>query len=249
MRKIILKRFFNSQGFSIKPHQSWYKRTLISLACLAVAVWTWFYINVDQATFVASSLYQDRDKIALQRSNYESQETIDTLQKSIIMLNSEARLHEQTMEHLQEAITKQQDDMYTLRSELSFYQGVMTSISKSRGLAVQGLYIEKTTYPRRYDFKLLLTHIAKNDKLVAGKLSILLEGVQSEIIKTIDIQELSVPDSLPLTFEFSNFERITGSIFLPEDFVPHRVIVQLHSKEGSFNTVKRVFDWLKVIVH
>lgn len=245
----LLKRFFSNRQFSIKPYQPVYEMVLIILAFLAIPACSWFYINKDQETFFASSLYQDQDKITLQRSHHQLQEKATTLQKRITMLSSETNLQKQTMEHLQEVITKQQDDLYTLRSELSFYQGVMTSVSESRGLAVQGLYIEKTSYPRRYDFKLLLTHITKNDKLATGKLSILLEGLQSGIIKTIDINELPVSDGLPLTFEFSNFERITGSILIPEDFTPHRVIVQLYLKEDTAITTKQIFDWLKVIVH
>ena len=246
-----LKGFFRNREFAIKPRQPVYKKILSFLFLLVVAIGIWFYIDEQQTIFFASSLQQNSDKkaLSLQHSNNELQEKITALQKHISMLSSGAKLQEQTMEHLQEIITKQQDDIYTLRSELSFYQGVMTSVSKSRGLAVQGLYIEETTYPRRYNFKLLLTHIVKNDKLATGKLSILLEGLQSDVIKTIDVQDLSVSDSLPLTFEFRNFERITGSILLPEGFTPHRVIVKLYLKGGTSVTTKRIFDWLKAIVH
>ena len=87
--------------------------------------------------------------------------------------------------------------------------------------------------------------------MVAGKLSILLEGVQGDnTAKTIDIRELTLSESLSLNFKFGNFERIEGSIMLPENFIVHRVIVRAH-QDGKLKTteIERVFDWLQAMSH
>ena len=114
----------------------------------------------------------------------------------------------------------------------------------------QGLHIEETSQPRSYYFKLILTHVSKSDKMAAGRLSILLEGVQDDTPRTIDIREITLSDSLSLVFKFSSFERIEGSIVLPEGFVAHRVIVRAR-QEGKKTTpeMERIFDWTKAMAY
>ena len=71
--------------------------------------------------------------------------------------------------------------------------------------------------------------------MAAGRLSILLEGVQDDIPKTIDIRQLTLSKSLSLVFKFRSFERLEGSIMLPDGFVAHRVIVRAR-QDGKKST-------------
>jgi len=170
--------------------------------------------------------------------------TIVKLEGRIVMLERTAQVERQTIANLQQGTIEQQDETYRLRKELEFYQGIVTSTGEFRGLNIQGLRIEETSQPRSYYFKLILTHVSKSDKVITGKLSILLEGVQEDIARTIDIRELTLSESLSLGFKFGSFERIEGSIVLPEGFVAHRVIVRARP-DGKKRTspIERVFDW------
>jgi len=174
--------------------------------------------------------------------------TIIKLEDRIIMLERTAQVERQTVVMLQGEMIKQQDEVFKLRKELEFYQGIMSSAGESMGLNIQGLRIEETSQPRSYYFKLILTHVSKSDKMAAGKLSILLEGVQDDAPRTIDIRELTLTKSLSLVFKFSSFERIEGSIMLPDGFVAHRVIVRAR-QEGRKTTpeMERIFDWTKAM--
>jgi hypothetical protein len=51
-----------------------------------------------------------------------------------------------------------------------------------------------------------------------------------------------------LAFKFRSFERIEGSIMLPEGFVAHRVIVRAR-QEGKKTTPEkeRIFDWTEAM--
>jgi hypothetical protein len=124
----------------------------------------------------------------------------------------------------------------------------MSSAGEFKGLNIQGLRIKKTSQPRSYYFSLILTHVSKSDKIAAGKLSILLEGIQDDTPRAIDIRELTLSKSLPLAFKFSSFERIEGSITLPDGFVVHRMIVRAR-QEGKKTTpeMERIFDWTKAM--
>jgi len=166
------------------------------------------------------------------------------------MLERTVQVERQTIVNLQKDMIEQQDVIYKLSKELEFYQGIMTSTGESRGLKILGLRIEEKSQPRSYYFKLILTHVSKSDKVITGKLSLLLEGIQGDVARTIDIRELTLSESLSLSFKFGSFERIEGRIVLPEGFVVHRVIVRARP-EGKRRTlaIERIFDWSEAMIH
>ena len=234
----------------IKHHNPLHIIAVIVVSCTVIAATVWVYLDESQWSYIKSSLSEARKSKYLWQENQTMKSTIVKLEERIVMLERTAQVERQTITNLQQGMVKQQDEIYKLRNELDFYQGIMTSAGESKGLNIQGLHIEETSQPRSYYFKLILTHVSKSDKVAAGKLSILLEGVQGGTARTIDIRELTLSESLSLNFKFGSFERIEGSIMLPENFIVHRVIVRAR-QDGKRKTpeIERVFDWPQAMSH
>jgi uncharacterized coiled-coil protein SlyX len=234
----------------IKHHSPLHIFAVIVASCTVIAVTVWVYLDESQWSYIMSSLSEAKKSKGLWQENQTMKSTIVKLEERIVMLERTAQVERQTITNLQQSMVKQQDEIYKLRNELDFYQGIMTSAGESKGLNIQGLHIEETSQPRSYYFKLILTHVSKSDKVAAGKLSILLEGVQRGTARTIDIRELTLSESLSLNFKFGSFERIEGSIMLPENFIVHRVIVRAR-QDGKRKTpeIERVFDWSQAMSH
>ena len=239
-----------SRKLVIKHHSPLHIFAVIVISCVVIIITTWVVLDESQWSYVKSSLTEAKKNKELWQENQVMNNTIIKLEDRIIMLERTAQIERQTVVMLQGEMIKQQDDVFKLRKELEFYQGIMSSAGESRGLNIQGLRIEETSQPRSYYFKLILTHVSKSDKMAAGRLSILLEGVQDDIPRTIDIRELTLSKSLSLVFKFSSFERIEGSMLLPDGFVAHRVIVRAR-QEGKKTTpeMERIFDWTKAMEH
>jgi len=239
-----------SRKLVIKPHRPLQIFAVVVLSCVVITVTIWVFLDESQWSYIASSLSEAKKSKGLWQENQTMQNIIVELQERIVMLEKTAQVERQTIENLQKDIIEQQNGIYKLRKELEFYQGIMTSTGESRGLKIQGLRIEKTSQPRSYYFKLILTHVSKSDKVITGNLSILLEGIQGDTARTIDIQELTLTESLSLSFKFGSFERIEGSIMLPEGFVVHRLIVRARP-EGKRRTpaIERIFDWSEAMNH
>ena len=237
-----------SRKLVIKHHNPLHIFAVIVISCAVITITTWVVLDESQWSYIKSSLTEARKNKELWLENQTMSNTIVKLEDRIIMLERTVQLERQTIANLQAGMIKQQDEVYKLRKELEFYQGIMASAGGSRGLNIQALRIEETSQPRNYYFKLILTHVSKSDKMSAGRLSILLEGVQDGTPRTIDIRELTLSKSLSLVFKFSSFERIEGSIMLPEGFVAHRVIVRAR-QEGKKTTseMERIFDWTKAM--
>ena len=239
-----------SRKLVIKHHSPLHIFAVIVISCAVIITTTWVVLDESQRSYIKSSLTEAKKNKELWQENQVMNNTIIKLEDRIIMLERTAQIERQTVVMLQGEMIKQQDDVFKLRKELEFYQGIMSSAGESRGLNIQGLRIEETSQPRSYYFKLILTHVSKSDKMAAGRLSILLEGVQDDILRTIDIRELTLSKSLSLVFKFSSFERIEGSMLLPDGFVAHRVIVRAR-QEGKKTTpeMERIFDWTKAMEH
>jgi len=237
-----------SRKLVIKHHSPLHIFAVIFISCAVIIITTWVVLDESQWSYIKSSLTEAKKNKELWQENQVMSNTIVTLEDRIVMLERTAQVERQTVVMLQGEMIKQQDEVFKLRKELEFYQGIMSSAGESRGLNIQGLRIEETSQPRSYYFKLILTHVSKDAKMATGKLSILLEGVQDDIPRTIDIRELTLSRSLSLVFKFSSFERIEGSIMLPDGFVAHRVIVRAR-QEGRKTTpeMERIFDWTKAI--
>jgi uncharacterized coiled-coil protein SlyX len=237
-----------SRKLVIKHHNPLHIFAVIVISCAVITITTWVLLDESQWSYIKSRLTEANKNKELWQDNQGMNNTIVKLEDRIIMLERTAQLDRQTIENLQGGMIKQQDEVYTLKKELEFYQGIMAAAGEFSGLSIQGLRIEATSQPRSYYFKLILTHVSKSDKIAAGRLSILLEGVQDDTPRTIDILELTLSRSLPLVFKFSSFERIEGSIMLPDGFVAHRVIVRAR-QEGKKMTpeIERIFDWTEAM--
>lgn len=238
----------SSSKLVIKRHRPLRIIATMIVSCVLISIAIWVFLDESQWSYIMSSLSEAKKSQQLWQENMTMRKTIVELEERIVMLERSAQVDRQTTVKLQQGMVAQQDEIYKLKKELEFYQGVMTSAGQSKGLSIQGLQIEETSQPRSYYFKLILTHVSKSDKVTSGKLSIALEGVQGDLAKTIDIQDLTLSESLPLSFKFGSFRRIKGSILLPADFVPHRVIVRAQlDGNKKLPEIKRIFDWSEAI--
>jgi uncharacterized coiled-coil protein SlyX len=206
----------------IKHHNRLHIIAVVVASCTIITATVWAYLDESQWAYIKSSLSEAKKSRDLWQENQSMKNTIVKLEERIVMLKRTAQLERQTITNLQQGMIKQQDEIYKTKNELDFYQGIMTSAGEFSGLNIQGLHIEESSQPRSYYFKLLLTHVSKSDKVVQGTLSMLLEGIQEGAAKTIDIRELTLSESLSLKFKFGSFERVEGSIVLPENFIVHR---------------------------
>ncbi len=239
-----------SRKLVIKYHSPLHIFAVIVASCAVITITTWILLDGSQWPYIKSSLIEAKKNRELWQENKLMSNTIVNLEEHIVMFERTAQIERQTMTNLQGEMIKQQDKIYKLKKELEFYQGIMASAGESRGLSIQGLSIEETSQPRSYYFKLILTHVSKSDKVAVGRVSILLEGVQDDAPRTIDIRDLTLSKSLLLTFKLSSFERIEGSIMLPEGFVAHRVIVRARQKgKETIPEMERIFDWAEAMEH
>jgi Family of unknown function (DUF6776) len=203
----------------------------------------WLLLDANHWNFIKSQLTRSEEAHLLWEVN-KSLETENTqLREQVVMLERANQIDGQVAARLQNEIRSLQDQLYSLKGELEFYQGIMSSTSDSNGLNVQGLHVEPTDQAQLYRFKLVLTNVAKSDRVVEVTMDMSIEGMNEAGSKVLSLDEVIVGNELNREIKFKNFERIEGSLNFPEGFKPLRVVVDLRQKGIKNSAIHKIFEW------
>jgi len=176
------------------------------------------------------------EKLDLVKQNKE-------LKEKILKLEYLANVDNETSIRLQNEIKSLQDQVFNLRRELTFYQGIITASSYSRGLNIQGLHIEATRKKGLFKYKLVLTNIGKSDRVTEVSIDMMIEGIDKSGFRTLKLNEVSSGEAHKGSIKIRNFERVEGNLNLPDEFEPLRVFVDLKQHDGEKSKLHRVFEW------
>lgn len=231
-----------------------YKPSLFNMALLmalpaVLVILLWLYLDRSQWSQIIDNLHAIKENKELLLENQAMQDKIIAMQGDIAMSQRTAKLEKEVVAGMQREVVEHQDSIYRLRNELKFYRGVIDSFGEEEGLTIQGLYITPAVQGQGYYFRLVLSYYPKGDKrLLEGRVSVSIKGMQDGKQRDIGINELATGDELPLRFKFSNFKYISGDILLPDDFVADNVQIQVYSgKKKEKLLMTRIFNWSQVI--
>lgn len=214
---------------------------------LVISTTFWFLLDESHWSYIKSRIALGQESKSLWMENRNLEKENEQLRERVIMLERTTQIDSQAAAELLEEMKKLQDEIYTLKGELEFYQAIMTSTSTTPGLSIQGMQIDRLPVENNYRFKLILTHVAKSDKVAEGTVEITLEGIQDGVAKALNITEVVINPAIDLSFSFKNFKRFESNMMIPEGFTPHRVIVRLQPKDTNLSKIKRVFDWSELL--
>ncbi|MBM2830075.1 MAG: hypothetical protein HW411_865 [Gammaproteobacteria bacterium] len=230
----------------IRQHRPVQLLMAVIIVCLLLSTTIWLFLDESHWSYIKSRYLAGQKSKELWEINRSLVAENKELQERVIMLERMTQIDGQTAAGLQEELKKLQDEIYILKGELEFYQGIMASTRVSQGLSIQGLQIEPLSQYHNYRFKLILTHVTKSDKLAEGIINIDLEGSQDGTAKLLNFKDVAPNEPLDLSFKFKNFKRVEGNMVLPDGFTPHRIIVRLHPKDGNLSKIERIFDWPEI---
>lgn len=227
----------------IRQHRPAQLLMAVIILCLLLSTTLWLLLDESHWNYIKSRYLAGQKSKELWEINRGLAEENKELQERVIMLERMTQIDGQTAAQLHVELKKLQDEIYNLKGELEFYQGIMASTRASKGLSIQGLLIEPLPQYHNYRFKLILIHVSKSDKAAEGIIDISLEGLQDGTAKLLDYKDVALNEALDLSFNFKNFKRLEGNMILPDGFTPHRIIIKLHPKDTKLSEIERIFDW------
>jgi len=213
------------------------------LLTIMLSTTIWFLLDASHWAFIKSRVELGQQTRRLWDKNRNQEQEIKRLNERIVMLERASQIDNQAAADLHEEMKRLQDEIYKLKEELVFYQGIVTTTGSAEGLKIHGMQVEKLSEAYHYHFKLILTHVTKDDIVAEGNMDITLEGIQDGVARELKLTEVLLDPQQDLSFKFRNFKRLEGNMILPVGFTPYRVNVMLQPKGAKLSYVKRVFIW------
>ena len=227
----------------IKQDRPYQIMVAVILLTIMLSTTVWFLLDESHWAFIKSRVALGQETRRLWEENRDLEQENKHLNERIIMLERATQIDNQAAVELHEEMKRLQDEIYNLKEELVFYQGIITTTGSAEGLKIQGMQVEKLPEAAHYHFKLILTHVTKDDIVAEGNIEITLEGMQNSVARELSLTEVLLDPRQDMSFKFRNFKRLEGNMILPEGFTPYRVNVRLQPKDAKLSNVKRVFNW------
>jgi len=227
----------------VEKHEPLVIILVAGLLSALVSVVIWLLLDANHWHAIKNQLIRSEKYRLLwdvnQRLNIDNKQ----LREEIVILERLTDIDIQAAARSQDDLKALQDQIYHINGELEFYEGIMSATTDFKGLNIQGLHIEGTEQENFYNFKLVLTNVAKSDKIIEVTMTMTIEGMSETGPQILSFDEMGADNKYLRQIKFKNFERIEGNLIFPERFKPLRVVVDLRQKKMKKSAAIRVFEW------
>lgn len=186
---------------------------------------------------------QDRD--LLRQEADAARDASNKHRKRVAQLAIGSEVDQRATDAARESMAVMRKEIASLKSEISFYKGLMAPTNEERGLGIRSMDLLATKNPRKFAFKLVLQQLAVEHRLVRGDVRIDVVGRQNGNEATLPLSVLSeqVVSEL-IKFKFKYFQNIQADLLLPEGFEPQRIDVAVKANGAKKVSVEKKFGWL-----
>lgn len=168
------------------------------------------------------------------------------LQEQVQDLQQQQQTNATALAALRTSLASRDDELQKLKQEQAFYAKLIGIDGNRSGVGVHGISLTPVTGTRAWNFVVTVVNTAEHADPSRGKLTLAVEGVRAGKLTTVGWSSLAGPDArdgVPFAFKF--FQQLRGSFMLPRDFVPNRVAITLHPRDGA--PITRKLDWKEAL--
>lgn len=187
-----------------------------------------------------NSLTQQQERL---NSLYAQQEKQT---QRINTLNLELELEKMAAKNSQALIKELENDNFSLKRELSFYERIMAPEKQVDGLVIESLEIEPTGSENHFRYRLVLVQQNKNKRFVRGRFDFQIEGNKDKKPFSISLSKLDHADANSQKFGFKYFQVSEGEMTLPMGFSPEKVTIKVILSKGKrqkSNELNQTVQW------
>jgi len=232
----------------IKSPQPGKKALLISVLTAAAlgAAYASYYYGHSTAGFDYQQLKLSYEKA--QQQLYEADQENTKLREATAVLKKSADIDKKAYSDVDDTLKNLQAEILELKGQVAFYRGIVSPTQNAAGLNITSFKLNKlgAAVDSSYHFKLVLTQVKQNDRMIRGKANITINGLLNGEPKELDVSGLMGKARQDLNLRFKYFQTIEGDVVLPDGFVPSRVLVDLQPVGRGQTAISQTYDWLEV---
>jgi hypothetical protein len=227
----------------VKAHRPWKSKFIwiIVLLILIISGWTLF----DYGRFLAG--YDSRDAgseiNALLQTQKHLEKRIESLREEKAVLERAAQIERKAYNELDTTLKVLQAEILEHKEELAFYRGIVSPKDSSSGLYLQNFFLSQNGDTRSYRYKVVLTQVLKNSRLVTGKVKLQFDGLLDGESKLLDLKDVTLKKKRDLDYRFKYFQNVEGVVEFPEGFSLLRVNVQILPRGSERDMIEKTIEW------
>lgn len=162
-------------------------------------------------------------------------------QQQLATLQMSDRISRQANRELQQTLAEREEEIAGLRADVAFYERLVGATGQRKGLNVHEIQMRRDN-DGSWRYTATLTQNINRGAVSKGDLTLSVEGTRDGKLVRLDWgQLLQSPQAPPQRFEFRYFQRLEGSVLLPQGFVPGRVIARVRADGGG--STEQAFAW------
>lgn len=225
---------YTIQEFKQQP--SFWRRLLIPfslLLCIAAG----YYLNELFSERTLKSL-KERN-ISLEEINNNNSDTIAQMETQIQQLETNKQIKQEALIELQQNYKMAIDLQNQLKSEINFYERLLSPDLDNKGLRVFEVALTELS-ENDYALKITLVQKLERAKIISGKVLIQVSGMKGD-----ESQTLNLTEDKTLQYKFKYFENVSFKFSLPDGFNARQLVVKLIPKNAK--SVEFKTDWSSLI--
>ena len=134
-----------------------------------------------------------------------------------------------------------------LDREVQFYRDAVGAVTAGAGVRVKGVQFHALASDGRYHYKIVMTHVDKDNRLAEGKLGLVMTGKLRGKRDSLALSALAGAESDTIYFKFKNFQLLEGTIKVPAGFSPEQVSLTVMNRAGTKKHHSETYDWAAVV--
>ena len=182
----------------------------------------------------------------MQQQLYKIDQENTKLRENNAVLEQAAVIDKKAYNDVNGSIKRLQNEILELKEQVAFYRGIVSPIKTATGLNITSFKLNKLGEESGYHFKLVLTQVKQNNRVIRGKANILIDGLQNGEPKQLDVATLMGKSKPDMNLKFKYFQTIEGDMVLPEGFVPSSVLVDLKPSASGQDSISQTFNWMDI---
>ncbi|MEQ8232945.1 MAG: hypothetical protein RKL32_14635 [Gammaproteobacteria bacterium] len=231
----------------ITPHRPWRKAMIIVGATLAAALAVAIALDYGHWRAIAGAMVSTGEKRSLLEEAASLREANAQLRFEVARLRRTEEINRTAREENHELLVDAQAEIAAMRREVQFYRDAIGSVEVGAGPRVGGIQVKPLDGVGRYGYKLVMTHVDKDDKVAEGSLRVALRGDYQGRGKALGLAELVESGPEEFSFKFKHFYLFEGTIRMPEGFVPRQIEVAVRGRGRGAEARAETYDWASVL--
>jgi len=227
----------------VKAHRPWKSKFIwgIVILVLLISGWTLFDYGRYQAGY--DSRETDNEITALLDTQKHLEKRIETLREEKAVLERAAQIERKAYNELDRTLKILQAEILEHKEELAFYRGIVSPKDSSSGLYLQNFFLSQNGDTRSYRYKVVLTQVLKNSRLINGKVKLQFDGLLDGESKLLDLKDVTAKKVRDLNYRFKYFQNVDGVVEFPEGFSLLRVKVQILPRGRQRDMIEKTIEW------